>query len=178
MIMELQEKCPGVQYYSKEQFCKLCHISKATALYLIQSGLVPVIDTGKPTCRYWISDTDVKQYLKARRKDPVKFKYQFAPDKTHNPYRVGEAKHLASVLRKQWQHEAELLTTQEVAVLLGYRVETVQCWCKSGALFHFRSGGKQYIPKAKLLLFISTPFFHDIHPKSSLHIELLRRLST
>lgn len=176
--MESKEKYPNVQYYSKEQFCKLCHISKATALYLIQSGLVPVIDTGKPTCRYWISDADMKQYLKKRRKDPVTFKYQFAPDKTHNPYRAGQAKRLASVLRKQWQQESELLTTQEVAVLLGYRMETVQRWCKSGALFHLRLGGKQLIPKQKLLLFISSPFFHEIHPKSSLHIELLRRLST
>lgn len=34
---------------TKEQFYKMAHISKATALHLLQSGLVPCKDTGKKT---------------------------------------------------------------------------------------------------------------------------------
>ena len=36
---------------SKEQFYRIAHISKATALHLLQNGLVPCKDTGKKTRR-------------------------------------------------------------------------------------------------------------------------------
>lgn len=38
---------------SKEQFYRIAHISKATALHLLQNGLVPCKDTGKKTRRYF-----------------------------------------------------------------------------------------------------------------------------
>lgn len=44
---------------SKDQFYKVAHISKATALYLLQSGLVPCNDSGKQTRRYG----DRKRYV-------------------------------------------------------------------------------------------------------------------
>ena len=34
---------------SKDQFYQIAHISKATALHLLQNGLVPCKDTGKKT---------------------------------------------------------------------------------------------------------------------------------
>ena len=37
---------------SKDQFYQIAHISKATALHLLQNGLVPCKDTGKKTRRY------------------------------------------------------------------------------------------------------------------------------
>ena len=40
------------EYVSKEQFCKICHLKKSKARQLLQSGLVPCIDTGIPTARY------------------------------------------------------------------------------------------------------------------------------
>lgn len=39
------------EYVSKEQFCKICHLKKSKARQLLQSGLVPCIDTGIPTAR-------------------------------------------------------------------------------------------------------------------------------
>ena len=42
---------------SKDQFYQAAHISKATALYLLQSGLVPCKDSGKKTRRYTIKTT-------------------------------------------------------------------------------------------------------------------------
>ena len=44
---ELRNKYPKTM--NKEQFYRAAHISKATALYLLQSGLVPCQDTGKKT---------------------------------------------------------------------------------------------------------------------------------
>ena len=48
---------------SKEQFYKLCHISKSTALYLLSSGTVPCRCSGKATHSYQIKKEDVKKYL-------------------------------------------------------------------------------------------------------------------
>lgn len=38
----------------KEQFRIICHISKRTARYLLQSGLVPCVQSGKKTRNYTI----------------------------------------------------------------------------------------------------------------------------
>lgn len=48
---------------TKEQFYKAAHISKATALFLLQSGLVACKDSGKQTRRYTIKTNDVIAYL-------------------------------------------------------------------------------------------------------------------
>lgn len=48
---------------SKDQFYQIAHISKATALHLLQNGLVPCKDTGKKTRRYTIRTDDIIFYL-------------------------------------------------------------------------------------------------------------------
>ena len=48
---------------SKDQFYRIAHISKATALHLLQNGLVPCKDTGKKTRRYTIRTDDVITHL-------------------------------------------------------------------------------------------------------------------
>lgn len=47
---------------SKDQFYKVAHISKATALFLLQTGLVPCKDSKKKTRRYTIKTKDVISY--------------------------------------------------------------------------------------------------------------------
>ena len=54
---EIRKQYP--ETISKDQFYRIAHISKATALYLLQSGLVPCIDSGKKTRRYTIRTEDV-----------------------------------------------------------------------------------------------------------------------
>ena len=51
---------------SKEQFYKLCHISKSTALHLLQSGIVPCVNSGMKTRCYQIKKEDVQEYLSKR----------------------------------------------------------------------------------------------------------------
>ena len=56
---------------------RICHISKKTCLFLLESGLVPNIDSGKKTRRFKIKTTDVIQYLHDRDDYPELYK---APD--------------------------------------------------------------------------------------------------
>ena len=81
--MDYQPTSAEEEYLSKEQFCKECHISKATALYLIKSRLIPAINTQKQTKRYLIARSDMLVYLKARELDPTLYKYQKSYSKKH-----------------------------------------------------------------------------------------------
>ena len=69
--MDYQLTSADEEYLSKGQFCKECHISKATALYLIKNRLIPTINTKKKTKRYWIARSDMLAYLRARELDPT-----------------------------------------------------------------------------------------------------------
>ena len=51
---------------NKEQFFRICHISKSTALHLLKSGKVPCEWSGKKTRCYKIRKEDVKAYLEER----------------------------------------------------------------------------------------------------------------
>ena len=48
---------------NKEQFFRICHISKSTALHLLKSGKVPCEWSGKKTRCYKIRKEDVKAYV-------------------------------------------------------------------------------------------------------------------
>ena len=51
------------EYITKDQMYRICHISKKTCLFLLESGLVPNIDSGKKTRRFKIKTVDVIQYI-------------------------------------------------------------------------------------------------------------------
>ena len=51
---------------TKDQFYRICHISKKTASYLLDNGLVPCTNSGKQTRKYKIRLDDVIAFLDAR----------------------------------------------------------------------------------------------------------------
>lgn len=55
-----------LEVMNKEQFFRICHISKSTALHLLKSGKVPCEWSGKKTRCYKIRKEDVKAYLEER----------------------------------------------------------------------------------------------------------------
>ena len=69
MIIDLKELKTYPNIMSKEQFCKACHISKRTALFLLENGLIPYIDTGKRTRCYIIRKADVIAFAKKQNSD-------------------------------------------------------------------------------------------------------------
>ena len=79
---------------TKDQFYRICHISKKTASYLLDNGLVPCINSGKKTRKYTILLSDVIAFLEAREENPLVFK---APD---NYYRVDYVKEMVLKHRK------------------------------------------------------------------------------
>ena len=62
---------------TKDQFYRICHISKRHAKYLLDSGLVKCVDSGKKTRKYKIEMKDVLAYLIDRELDPEKIPRPF-----------------------------------------------------------------------------------------------------
>jgi len=119
---------------SKDQFYRIAHISKATALHLLQNGLVPCKDSGKKTRRYTIRTDDVIFYMIDRELHPEVY---HAPDNWyqgrsgHYTSRITYRTELSKLtdeelkaFRKLIEHElksyGDLLTVVDVVDITGY----------------------------------------------------------
>lgn len=163
-------------YISKEQFYRICHISKSTALYLLQSGKVPCEDSGKKTRRYKIKKEDVKIYLENREVDPDAYSPRLnVYDKNDKKDDIPEAlrKEMNRFFYKSITAYPDVLCVGDVSEITGYAKSTVNEWCKKGYLKSFRKGNSNRIPKMHLLDFMCSPYFMKIGIKSPKHISML-----
>ena len=85
-IRKLRRQYP--EYITKDQMYRICHISKRTCLFLLESGLVPCHDSHKKTRRFKILLDDVIQYIQCRKAHPDRYLppagyYKSNPGKRH-----------------------------------------------------------------------------------------------
>lgn len=168
---------------SKDQFYRVAHISKATALFLLQSGLVPCKDSGKKTHRYTIKTKDVISYLQERIVCPEKFLavdgWYLTRSGNGKSRSTGKDKLMAltpeqtEMLRQYFENELsgydDLMTTYEFSDFLGYSRSTVIYWCYSKKLKAFDISGKYLIPKIAAAEYLASPKAHCIGQKSFRH---------
>lgn len=169
---------------SKEQFYRIAHISKATALHLLQNGLVPCKDTGKKTRRYTIRTDDVIAYLIDREIQPEKYG---APDhwyrdrsgyrKSRNTFRY-ELSNLSEIEKKLFEEYTQkelasygdLLSVEETMEITGYSSTAIYHWCNAKKLVGFKISGRLIIPKIGLAEFLISPCSCCIQRKSWRHL--------
>lgn len=177
---------------SKDQFYKVAHISKATALYLLQSGLVPCNDSGKQTRRYRIKTEDVLAYLREREVDPYKYEppagwysARSSRRKPEDPIEAGtkrlddnQRRKLKAYFADMLSEYDDLLTADQVSVFLGYAKSTSVEWCDKRRIKCFYISGRYLIPKLSLIDFLSSGESFRIHRKSSVHTEMLTEFFT
>ena len=173
---------------SKEQLYQIAHISKATALHLLQNGLVPCKDTGKKTRRYTIRTDDIIFYLIDRELHPEVYR---APDRWyqersgHYNSRVTYRNELTRLseeerasFRKYMEDEfcqyGDLLTIVEVAEAIGYCGTSLYRWCNAKKLKSFNISGKFLIPKISLVDFLVSQYSFDITRKTWKHTLLIK----
>jgi hypothetical protein len=173
---EILEKYP--EYISKEQMYRICHISKKTCLFLLESGLVPSVDQGTQTHRFQIKTTDVIQYLKDRDDYPELFK---APDGFYKGTGCKKAASFDEVFTaydlnrmrlfyKRLLHEQpDVMTIEQVAQFTGYCKNSVGRWCSKQQLKNFFIRRRFQIPKEYLLDFLTSKYFVGISVKSEEH---------
>ena len=173
---------------SKDQFYRIAHISKATALHLLQSGLVPCKDSGKKTRRYTIRTDDVILYMIDRELHPEVYR---APDlwyqgrSGHYNSRVTFRNELTRLseddrdaFRKHIEHELEdygdLMTVIEVTEAIGYCDTSLHRWCSTKKLKAFSISGRYLIPKISLVDFLVSQNSFDITRKTWKHTLLIK----
>lgn len=190
----LQSTSSNLAAITKEQFCRICHISKRHAKYLLDSGLVKCVDTGKKTRRYTIQAKDVWAYLVDRDVHPEKYKAPVGYYSAHSgkskrrcsssqlpetaepvPF-TGQEK---SLLYTLWEREAagyaDLMATADVCKLTGYQSKTVYSWYHHHFIIGFMIRRKLLIPKSSLLEYLSGDNANAIVRKSAKHRALLRQ---
>ena len=125
---------------TKDQFYRICHISKKTSSYLLDNGLVPCTNSGKQTRKYKIRLDDVIAFLDARENNPYAFK---APDNyygygAHNPHALNierlmkNRKMLRAFLNNRIAKYDDVISPSAVAEITGYTLKTVSAWCEKG----------------------------------------------
>ena len=166
------------EYITKDQMYRICHISKKTCLFLLESGLVPNIDSGKKTRRFKIKTTDVIQYLKDRDDYPELYK---APDGFYTRNSCKKAPSCDEVFTKEdltrmrqyyeklLENRPDVMTVEQVAQFTGYCKNSVGRWCSKQELKSFFIRQRFQIPKEYLLDFLVSKYFIGITVKSTKH---------
>ena len=166
---------------TKDQFYQICHISKKTASYLLDNGLVPCTNSGKQTRKYKIRLDDVIAFLDAREKKPSAFK---APDnfykgRVYNLYgisinRLSKNKDfLRTFLKKQIANYDDVISPSMASEITGYSTKTITFWCEERKIKSFNIFNRIKIPKEYLIDFLASDEGLLISKKSKKHIELL-----
>jgi len=168
---------------SKDQFYRIAHISKATALHLLQSGLVPCRDSGKKTRRYTIRTDDVIYYMIDRELHPEVYRapdlwYQgrsghYTSQITYRNEMLNLSDDERAAFRKYVEHEfheyGDLLTVVEVTEAIGYCDTSLHRWCNAKKLKAFNISGRFLIPKISLVDFLVSQYSFDIIRKTWKH---------
>lgn len=167
----------------KDLFCKVCKISKRHAEYLLQSGLVPCVRTGRKTRCYQIRKEDVQNYLIQREKHPEKYRppknwYSTKlKDKMVGPVQTLPQVPVSAVTAyyaAALSVYPEVLDIQQICDLTGYQRHTVLTWIHGGLLRSFFIGQKHKIPKTLLLEFLASDYYAGIVVKSHRHQTAIR----
>ena len=168
---------------NKEQFFRICHISKSTALHLLKSGKVPCEWSGKKTRCYKIRKEDVKAYLEERAIYPELYSAPKGWYGTHYVARLSKElpedtlRQMHGYYEKLLRKYPDVVTVKDVVTLTGYTLTTVHNWCSRGSLKAFQKGLKFCIPKIFLVDFFCSLTFRSITRKSLWHIQTLNEFS-
>lgn len=156
---------------NKDQLYQVAHISKATALYLLKSGMIPCKDTGKKTRRYTIKTDDVIEYLRQRIIHPEKYKASEGWYVGKTEGKKTKASEIScwvtltheqtSQFKKFFEDEMkempDLLTTKALSSFVGYKTSSVVKWCTSKKVKAFKISGEYLIPKECAIKHLVSP---------------------
>ncbi|MCL2773622.1 MAG: helix-turn-helix domain-containing protein [Oscillospiraceae bacterium] len=163
----LKKKYP--EYISLDQLYRICKIAKRSAIYLIQHGIIPVIETGKKTWRYKISLDDVIIYL--QRRDEIGSMIPRGAVKSRPTKTVSNRKSFSQIIKpgQEWEiaeyfeyiysDYGDVLTTADIVEMTGLNKSTVLKLLKSGQIKFLSNKPTYLIPKQYLLKFVVTRRF-------------------
>ena len=176
---------PGI--LNKEQFREVCHISKRTALYYLQSGLIRSRNTGKKTRCWQIRKDDVIQFAKDYELHPFRYRtpdnwyaYEEPNTKEEVDLRaipVGEEYRISAqrYYRKLLENEHDILDVSDISRITGYGKNAIIRWIHKGELkIHYAYNNKFFIPKIFLYDLLTGTFYNSIVKKCPRHLQAIR----
>ena len=174
-------------FLSLDEFAKVCKISKKSARYLVERGIIPAIDTGKRTWQYKIAIDDVIAYLERREK--VGSMIPPGATSSRSPRRVARKistrKSFSQMVTPGREHEiaeyfeyiyadcGEILTTADIVEMTGLKKTTVINLLNAGRIKSIESSPTYLIPKQYLLDFVVTRHFIECRSDSELFKKIL-----
>jgi len=145
-------------FVSKEEFYKLCRISKKTAYKLIKSGRIKAI---KRNCAsrhcYEIPISEIERLENVRC--------------YLNKLREDEISKVKKYYCEKLQNYPDVITSEDVQTITGYVKETVRRWIQSGKLIATVYKSKYIITKTDFFDFITSPSYVGITRKSQEHLS-------
>lgn len=141
------------QYVSKEQMCKICHISKKTAYNVLHSGKVPYTPAvDHLTHFYKIAVLDILNYLCERNCLQDAHSEYITSMKQFYEYRLSEY--------------PDALRPKHVEQITGFGHSAVAKWLFNKHLKAFLIDARYQIPKVCLIDFLVSPYYRLIRVKS------------
>lgn len=143
---------------TKEQLCRICHISKRKATWLLENGLITCSDTGKKTRRFTIKMKDILFYLEDREAHP---EHYITPKGIFtNGYKSRHVsckflitqenyKDFMRFVIQQLKGEKDILTLGEAVKLM--QTESLGTYIKQGNLKAYSYRGRYIIAKDDLI---------------------------
>ena len=165
---------------SKDQFCKVCHMSKKTSTKYLGS-VIPCSDNGKKTHRYSIAKADLIAFLE-------RYPERHNISLLHPVIRCSKtafssmplSDHARSVMKDYYSEilrsEKEILRISDICRITGYGKTIVNTWFLSGNLKYVVIRGAKHTAKEILIDFMSSDAFDKIFRKSNWHIRQIEIL--
>ena len=157
------------EHITKEQLYKICHVSKKTALYYLESGLIPCVDSGKKKRRFTILTNDVLTFLEKRDNAPNQYKAPAGwytrdgnPNLLYKIVRIKKNIKTETRLTRWLEEYPDLMKPIAISKLTGYSLKTVHSWCSANKLHCFRIRRALLIPKLSLIEFMMSDTFIGI----------------
>jgi len=163
------------EFVTKDQFYRICHISKNTALYYLRNGFIPCIDSGKKTRRYKIAIKDIVFFLQDRDENPEKY---YLPNHYNNPFLpseirqykatprpdnykahyklkgINEVRDYRQYLERQFVDYPDMLMGKQIQQITGHSTSVIISWCKSGKVKYIRHCNAYLLQKKSVISYL------------------------
>ena len=162
------------QYVSKEQFCKIAHIAKRTALYYLDNNFIPCKKSKKKTRKYRIRIRDIIFFMEDRDVTPEKY---YLPNHYNNPrikkhikqknricredYKkrsrlkpYDEEEYYIKYLTEQFRYYPDMMKGKEIRQVTGYPIKVILTWCRDEKVKSVVDRGVHYFQKQSVIDFL------------------------
>ena len=173
---------------SLEDFRVVCHISKRTARYYLQSGLVVCRNNGKKTRCYTIRKCDLIAALKEFEAHPCKFYIpkEFYDGGTYHKGKMQIRTYLPdddiqspvtkAYYEKKMEGLSDLISSAQAADITGYDQKTIRAWCVEKRIKCLSIHPRVWIPKEFFMDFLLSEEYNNIPRKSQTHLDDIHKI--